>query len=150
MTLAEIQEILYSPEKERNVVKVLRLHNITFKHAMLLKIHFANKLKKLTERKFFGVYYHSLIIHARQQYRIISGRTANTEKEEAMFTTIKNNTNLTSNHHPDNIISNVIIRYQAKEKLEVNKINKEVSVITELYQPIKKLQNNTCYHLHLY
>ena len=143
MTLAEIQEILYSPEKERNVVKVLRLHNITFKHAMLLKIHFANKLKKLTERKFFGVYYHSLIIHARQQYRIISGRTANTEKEEAMFTTIKNNTNLTSNHHPDNIISNVIIRYQAKEKLEVNKINKEVSVLTELYQPIKKLQKNS-------
>ena len=115
---------------------------------MLLKIHFANKLKKLTERKFFGVYYHSLIIHARQQYRIISGRTANTEKEEAMFTTIKNNTNLTSNHHPYNIISNVIIRYQAKEKLEVNKINKEVSVITELHQPIKKLQKN-CYPLHL-
>ena len=39
MTLAEIQEILYSPEKERNVVKVLRLHNITFKHALLLKKH---------------------------------------------------------------------------------------------------------------
>ena len=90
MTLAEIQEILYSPEKERNVVKVLRLHSITFKHAMLLKIHLpANKLKKLTERKFFGVYCHSLTIHARQQYRIMSGRTANTEKEEAMFTTIK-------------------------------------------------------------
>ena len=49
MTLAEIQEILYSTEKERNVVKFLRLHNIIFKHAMLLKIHFANKLKKLTE-----------------------------------------------------------------------------------------------------
>ena len=72
----------------------------------------------------------SLIVHACQQYCIISGRTANTEKEEAMFTTIKNNTNLTSNHHPDNIISNVIIRYQAKKKLEVNKINKEDSVIT--------------------
>ena len=59
-----------------------------------------------------------------------------------MFTTIKNNTNLTTNHHPDNIISNVIISYQAKEKLEVNKINKEDSVITELYQPIEKLQQN--------
>ena len=43
MTLAEIQEILYSSEKERNVVKVLRLHDITFKHAMLLKIHFASQ-----------------------------------------------------------------------------------------------------------
>ena len=54
MTLAEIQEILYSPEKERNVVKVLQLHNIAFKHAMLLKIHFVNKLKKLAGRKFLG------------------------------------------------------------------------------------------------
>ena len=49
----------------------------------------ANKLKNLTERKMFRVYCHSLTIHAHQQYRIMSGRTANTEKEEAMFTTIK-------------------------------------------------------------
>ena len=53
MNLAEIEEILYSTEKERNVFKVLRLLYITFKHAMLLKTHFANKLKKLTERRFF-------------------------------------------------------------------------------------------------
>ena len=149
MTLSELQEILYSAEKERNVVKFLGLHNITFKHAMLLKIHFANKLKKLTERKFFGVYFHSLITHGRHQYRMISSRTANTEKEKSMFTTIKNNTNLSSTHHPDNIISNVIIRYQAKEKLEVKKINKEDSAITELYQPIKKLQKKLYYPLHL-
>ena len=117
MTLAKIQEILYFPEKERNVVKVLRLHNITFKHAMLHKICFANKLKNLTKRKYFGVYYHSLIIHARQQHRIISGCTANTEKE-AMFATINNSIKLTSNHHPDNVISNVmLLLYQAKEKL---------------------------------
>ena len=58
MTLAEIQEILYSPDKERNVFKFLRLLNITFKHAMLLKTHFANKLKKLTEGRFLLVYYH--------------------------------------------------------------------------------------------
>ena len=124
MTLAEIREILYSPDKERNVFKVLRLLNITFKHAMLLKTHFANKLKKLTEERFLLVYYHSLIIHACQQYCIIYGGTPNTKKEVAMFTTIKNNANL-------------IIRYQANEKLEVNKINKEVSVITKVYKPIK-------------
>ena len=54
-----------------------------------------------------------------------------------MFTTIKNNTNLTSNRHPEKIISNVIIRHQANENLEVKKRNKEVSVITKLHQPIK-------------
>ena len=135
MTLAEIEEILYSPDKERNVFKVLRLLNITFKHAMLLKTHFPNKLKKLTERRFF--YYHSLIIHACQQYSVIYGGTTNTKKEEAMFKTIKNNTNLTSNRHPEKTISNVIIRHQANENLEVKKINKEVAVITKLHQPIK-------------
>ena len=116
MSLAEIREILNSTEKEGL--------NITFKHAMLLKTHFANKLKKLTEWRFLLAYYHSLIIHACQQYCINYGGTANTKKEVAMFTTIKNNTNL-------------ITRYQANEKLKVNKINKEVSVITKLYQPIK-------------
>ena len=61
MTFTEIQKILYSSGKKRNVVKlfygqnVLRLHNITFKHAMPLKIHFANKLKKLIERDFSEV-----------------------------------------------------------------------------------------------
>ena len=74
--------------------------------------------KKLTIRKYFGVYYHSLITHTRQQYLIISACAANTEKGEAMFTTINNNTKLTSNHHPDNVISNVmLLLYQAKEKL---------------------------------
>ena len=34
MTIAKIQEILYSLEKERNAVKALRLNNITFEHAM--------------------------------------------------------------------------------------------------------------------
>ena len=59
-----------------------------------------------------------MIPHARQQYRIISGCTANSEKEEAMFTTINNSTKLTSNHHPDNVFSNVmLLLYQAKEKL---------------------------------
>ena len=46
--------------------------------------------------------------HARKQYRIISGCSPNSEGEEALFTSVKNNTNQTSNHHPNNIISNFI------------------------------------------
>ena len=45
--------------------------------------------------------------HAREQYRIVSGRSANSEREEALFTSMKNNTNQTSNHHPNNIISKI-------------------------------------------
>ena len=62
-----------------------------------------------------------------------------------MFATIKNNTNLISNHHPDNIIRNFIVRCQGKEKLEINKINKEDSAVSELYQPLKKTRKKLCY-----
>jgi len=76
---------------------------------MLLKENFQGKLKSMTSRRFFGSYFHSICIHSPQQYRIISGRSSNTEKEEANFSIIKKATNLTSNHHPDNIILNAIL-----------------------------------------
>ena len=85
-TLVEIQEILYATDQHRNRASILRLQNICFKHAMLLKIHLQVCLKSLTSRKLFGSYYHSLIIHAPQQYRLVSGRTSNTESEEATST----------------------------------------------------------------
>ena len=47
---------------------------------------------------------------AREQYRIASGSTANTEREEAMFTDIKKFASETSNHQPENVISNAAIR----------------------------------------
>ena len=55
--------------------------------------------------------------HTPDQLRIISGRSANTEKEERQFNFIKSITNLTSNRHPANVISNAIIRLQASEDL---------------------------------
>ena len=44
--------------------------------------------------------------HSPEQYRILSGRLANTEKEEATFNFIKKATKLTANHHPANVIAN--------------------------------------------
>ena len=42
MTLTEIQDRLYYPEKQKKMYEkmVFRLHSTTAKHAMLLKIHF--------------------------------------------------------------------------------------------------------------
>ena len=53
-----------------------------------------------------------------EQYRVASGRSANTEREEALFTSMKNNTNQTSDHHPNNIISNILICHHAKNKTD--------------------------------
>ena len=47
--------------------------------------------------------------HAREQYRIVSGRTESSEREE--ITSMKNNINQTSNHHPSNIVSNILTRH---------------------------------------
>ena len=95
----------------------MRLIFSTFKHAMLLKIHLDGKLKSESERNFFGIYYHSLIRHSPEQYRLFSGRSSNTEKEEAQFNALKTFTNLASNHHPENVIFNSIIRIHAKQIL---------------------------------
>ena len=56
--------------------------------------------------------------HPREQHRIVSDRSENSEREEVLFTSMKNNTNQTSNHNPNNIISDILIRHQAKGKIE--------------------------------
>ena len=143
-TLSEIQEILYLPEIDRTPVTILRLIITCFKHAMLLKIHIDGNVKSLTERKMFGIYYHSLIRHSAEQYRLFSGRTTNTEKEEAMFNPLKTYTKLTSNHQPDNVISNSIIRVQATNIINSGKENHNTneSYLHQLYKPIKEKSEN--------
>ena len=48
--------------------------------------------------------------HAGLQYRIVSNRSAITEKEEVMFTSIKTDTKLTSNSRSVQLVLNIIIR----------------------------------------
>ena len=55
-------------------------------------INLKNNSKSLTQRKLFGTYFHSISQHATEQYRLFSGRKANTEKEEAFFIGIKTDT----------------------------------------------------------
>ena len=62
-TLYEIQEIIYLPDNQRSHQTVLRLYIITFKHMLCFKMNLHGNLKKLTRRKIFGSYYHSLIHH---------------------------------------------------------------------------------------
>ena len=83
---------------------------------MLLNINIRPKLKSLTERKLFGTYYHAIICHAPTQYWILSGRAASAEKEEAFFTGIKIDSELTSNYGPENLVPNAIVRAQARRK----------------------------------
>ena len=79
----------------------------------------------------------------------MSGRTSNTEKEEATFNSIKVATNLASNRHPNNIIANALIRLQAKDALNENQTTPErESKITKMYGSIKGNFKNTVISFH--
>ena len=141
---AEIQEIFYKTDEYRSTTSILCLHSLCFQHVMFLKINLQGKLMTLTSRKFFGSYYHSLIKHAPEQYRLFSGRTSNTEKEEATFKSIKMFINLSSNHHPNNVLINPLIRLRCRESLHNTQL-KQDSRLTNLYSEIKKSLNKTLF-----
>ena len=65
-------------------------------------------------------YFHSISWHATDQYRLFSGRSANTEKQGAFFTSIKTDTKLISNSQPENLITNAIIK--AETRTVVNQV----------------------------
>ena len=143
-TLSEIQELLYLPDNKRNPATILKLIITTYKHAMFLKVNIDGNIRSMTDRKLFGIYYYSIMGHSAEQFRLYSDRSTNTEKEEATFNTLKIFTNITSNHHTENIIFNAIVRSQAKEKFEGEKvISSQSKAFKVMYNPIKeKLQNS--------
>lgn len=107
-------------EKERTPRQILRYKNLTFQHLLLCKIVIGNYTEStnLTRRKFDGKYFHGLFHHNRMQILLISGMATNCENEERTFNTLKSIRSNTTNYHPGHIIGNMIIRLQAREKIE--------------------------------
>ena len=118
LILCVIQEILYSPDKSRSTQSVLCLYFISFIHMLLIKINIHGKLQMLTAHKLLGSYFHSLVCHSAFQYRITSGCTDKSEKEKATFNILKKFTNITSNHHLDQVVTNALMQTQAKKQLQ--------------------------------
>ena len=75
--------------------------------------------------------------------RIISGLSANAEKQERIFNAIKRITNRTSNYHPGHIIPNVFIRLQAEKELDIeqNDVARQQAVISNLAKCLKAPSN---------
>ena len=110
---------------------------------LLIKIKIRDNLRKLTVRKFFGSYFHSLVHQSVFQHRVVSGHTANSEKEEATFNSLKTFTNITSNHHSDQGVINALIRTQVKEQLHKQPLKSSADKKNNLYLPFKELLNDT-------
>ena len=132
------------PDHSRSPKLVLRLHNQAFIHAMICK-EVIGKPMSLTERKFYGRYWHSITAHAARQSRIISLKSTNTEEEERHFNTLQGVTRLT-NRRPGDIITPSLIRLQAEQKRAESKrssnpVKMQESQISKYYSTLPPFPN---------
>jgi len=64
---------------------------------------------------FFGTYLHALVVHSPPQYEIVCLRSVNTENQERMFQQMKQTAVRTTNRHPGNVVSSILLHLQAKQ-----------------------------------
>lgn len=81
-TLTEINRLAYMKAESRTPRFILRLHNITLKHALLCFELLGKIPKAISTSKLYGIYFHALITHLPTVSRIISPSSLYTEKEE--------------------------------------------------------------------
>lgn len=142
-SLVEMQRILYSDDNNRSVHQLLRYYNQAWYHGMLLYDYITSNPKKLTLRKMFGVYFHNLTAHAGDMLRIISGQSANAERQERIFNSIKRITKNTSNYHSGHIVPNLFIRLQAEKEmgLKGNDVQRQQAHVANLSKSLPKPVN---------
>ncbi|CAB4002167.1 Hypothetical predicted protein [Paramuricea clavata] len=144
-TLVEIQAIAYGRDENCSPQSVLRFHNLTWLHAFLCWQVIGYQTKKMTCRKFCGVYFHKLSAHAAIQNRLISGKSCHAEEQERVFNAVTNITRSTSSYKPDHIIGNVLLRIQAEKKLgeyhSENTIDQQQNHISKLAKSLPSLGN---------
>ena len=107
-------ELVYLPDEKWTPRCVLELYNITWLHHELCSKLFQSFHGDLSRNKFFGSYLHSLVVHAPLQREIISLRSVNTENQERYFNQARRAATNASNRQPQNVISTILLRLQAK------------------------------------
>ena len=115
-SLVEISRLSYAGALKRTPRSILRFHNITFLHAMWCKMLIGKTPKALTQRTFYGRYWHSLTCHAPLVLRIVSLSSIHTEEEERSFSTVNSIASRTTSRRHDEIIEPTLIRMQAEQQ----------------------------------
>ncbi|CAG2231602.1 unnamed protein product [Mytilus edulis] len=87
-SLVEIINIAYSSVERRTPRQILRLYNQTFLFAVLSKSIIGIPVK-MTQRKFYGSHFHSLVVHLPEIYRIINTKSILAEQEERTFGSLR-------------------------------------------------------------
>ena len=138
-TLSNTRDLIFTRAKKKST-KNITTHTFFVQSCMIIKIHMEGHIKSMSERIFYGIYFHSLIRHSAEQCCLFSGRSSYTDKEEAVFNSLKTFTKLTSNHHPDNMIYNALVHFQAHQLLTANEKDKKRNNETfdKFYHQIKQ------------
>ena len=113
LLLAEISHLMYLPSKHRSPKVILRMYNITFKHAVLC-YQVVKSPKNLSFDKFYGQYYHALSTHAPQIMRVVAPSSTDAEEQERTFNSIKGICKATSSSRATQVIDNVLVHLQAE------------------------------------
>ena len=115
LLLTEISHLMYLPAKHRSPKVILRIHNVTFRHAILC-YQIVKSPRNLSFGKFYGQYYHTLSTHAAQIMRVVAPSSTDAEKQEMTFNCIKGICKATSSSQATQVIDNVLIHLQAEMK----------------------------------
>ena len=137
-TMAEICLLLYMVEEDRTPKAVLRLYNTSFRHALFC-MDVLYPTKHLSNGVMFGLYYHSLLLHAAEETRLVSGYTRLAENEERQFKHLRELATCT-NRHPEDVARQLFERLQLKQATssnnnfvkENNRIEKKANELTFL------------------
>ena len=135
----------FSQGKERCPRNILTLYNQTFLHAIACE-EVIGKPQILSEKKFYGRYLHSLVVHAPIQHHIICCRSTNTEQQERHFNTLSSISASTSSRRSGKIITPGITRMQAEENNHRDIIKEQQSRLGKLARCLPPAQNTIIPH----
>lgn len=140
-TMVEICEIMYADPDRRCPRSILRLHNLTFIHGRLCAQRLQSP-KSLTKRRLFGEYFHALTSHAAVLHRLIPLQSLNAELQERVFGQANGICKSTSNYHPDQILSNIIIRCQVESEVgKEGQVHRNNSAVADLASSLPAFSN---------
>lgn len=132
-SLVEITGICYMHYNQRSPKQILRLYNQTFKFSYLCK-SLIGIPKKMTSRRFYGSYFHSLTVHAPRTNKIFCLRSITPEQEEWSFGDLRNISLQTSNRQCWKVIDNAMLRFINHQKnenqVDYTKIQESITCIS--------------------
>lgn len=143
-TIIKMGEIAYSLDSHRSPRQLLQLHNSCWLHMELCRGLFGNP-KKITRSRMFGHYLHALTAHSATQYELACLRSLNTENQERLFGQARGIAENCTNHHPENVIPQVLLRLQAKQErhMAMVSVQKGDSQVSQVAKNLPQLPGTT-------